>query len=138
MALLVEERLDLLTEDRKINSKLLVKVSHWSFVKQSMMLVVENFAQNSPLYPESALSGGGGRLRAGFPPIREFRENFEDFFQSGKSEKNRGFSAKIREKILKSGNFLQNHFQPFNVRKQLFKWGGFTFGNCICSKLVFL
>ena len=59
MALLVEERLDLLTEDRKINSKLLVKVSHWSFVKQSMMLVVENFAQNSPLYPESALSWGG-------------------------------------------------------------------------------
>ena len=93
MALLVEERLDLLTEDRKINSKLLVKVSHWSFVKQSMMLVVENFAQNSPLYPESALSGGGGgRLRAGFPPIREFRENFEDFFQSGKSEKNGVFS----------------------------------------------
>ena len=35
-------------------------------------------------------------LLAGFPPIREFRENFEDFFQSGKSGKTRGFSAQIR------------------------------------------
>ena len=40
--------------------------------------------------------------KTGFPLIREFRENFEDFFQSGKSGKNRGFSAKIREKNLKS------------------------------------
>ena len=48
-------------------------------------------------------------LTAGFPPIREFRENFEDFFQSGKSGKN-GFSAKIREKNFKSGNFFPNHF----------------------------
>ena len=35
----------------------------------------------------------------GFPPIRE---NFEDLFRSGKM----GFSAKIGEKILKSGNFF--------------------------------
>ena len=35
---------------------------------------------------------------SGFPPIREIRENFKDFFQSGKSGKNRGFSDKIREK----------------------------------------
>ena len=46
----------------------------------------------------------------GFPPIREFRENFEDFFQSGKSGKKRGFSAKIREKIFKSGNFFSKPF----------------------------
>ena len=63
MALLVDERFDLLTEDRKINCKLLVKVSHWSFAettfaKQNMLLVVENFAQNGPLYPESALGRG--------------------------------------------------------------------------------
>ena len=45
--------------------------------------------------------------------IREFRGNFEDFFQSGKSGKNRGFSAKIRQKNFKSGNFFQNHFQTF-------------------------
>ena len=50
-------------------------------------------------------------INSGFPPIREFRENFEDFFQSGKSGKNKGFSAKIREKNFKSGNFFQNHFQ---------------------------
>ena len=47
---------------------------------------------------------------AGFPPIREFRENFEDFFQSGKSGKNRGFSAKIRGKNFKSGNFFPKPF----------------------------
>ena len=46
----------------------------------------------------------------GFPPIREFRENFEDFFQSGKSGKNGGFSAKIREKNFKSGNFFSKPF----------------------------
>ena len=47
---------------------------------------------------------------SGFPPIREIRENFEDFFQSGKSGKNRGFSAKIREKNFKSGNFFSKPF----------------------------
>ena len=52
-------------------------------------------------------------LCAGFPSIREIRENFEDFFQSGKSGKNRGFSAKIREKNFRSGNFFPNHFQTF-------------------------
>ena len=52
-------------------------------------------------------------LKSGFPPIREFRENFEDFFQSGKSGKNLGFSAKIREKISNQGTFFPNHFQTF-------------------------
>ena len=44
----------------------------------------------------------------GFPPIREireFRENFEDFFQSGK---NRGFLAKIRELFSKPFSNLLN------------------------------
>ena len=50
---------------------------------------------------------------AGFPPIREFREireNLEDFFQSGKSGKNRGFSVKIREIFFKLGNFFSKPF----------------------------
>ena len=51
--------------------------------------------------------------QTGFPPIREIRENFEDYFQPGKSRKNRGFSAKIRKTIFKSGNFCQNQFQTF-------------------------
>ena len=38
------------------------------------------------------------------------KKNFEDFFQSGKSGKNRGFSAKIREKNFKSGNFFPKPF----------------------------
>lgn len=46
-------------------------------------------------------------INTGFPPIRENREKFENFFQSGKSRKNRGVSAKIREIIReKSGNFM--------------------------------
>ena len=45
------------------------------------------------------------RFGTGFPLIRENRKNFENFFQSGKSVKNRGFSAKIRGKNLKSGKF---------------------------------
>ena len=56
------------------------------------------------------------KQNTGFPLIREFREireNFEDFFQSGKSGKNRGFSAKIREKIFKSGNFFSKSFPTF-------------------------
>ena len=45
----------------------------------------------------------------------------EDFFQSGKSGKNRGFSAIIREKILKSGNvFFKTILIPFNLRKKFF------------------
>ena len=36
-------------------------------------------------------------LFTGFPPVREIRGIFENFFHSGKSGKNRGFSAKIRE-----------------------------------------
>ena len=51
------------------------------------------------------------RSLSGFPPIREireFRDNFEDFFQSGKSGKNRGFSAKIRELFSKPFSNLLN------------------------------
>ena len=40
----------------------------------------------------------GSETPTGFPPIRK---NFENIFQSGKSGKNRGFWAKIREKIFK-------------------------------------
>ena len=54
----------------------------------------------------------------GFPPIREFRENFEDFFQSGKSGKNRGFSAKIRELFFQT---IFKPFKPINLRKMFFK-----------------
>ena len=52
-------------------------------------------------------------LVTGFPPIREireFRENFEDFFQSGK---NRGFQPKSGKKISNQGTFSPNHFQTF-------------------------
>ena len=49
-------------------------------------------------------------VRAGFPPIREI---FEDFFQSGKSGKNWGFSAKSRKKFSHQGTSFQNHFQTF-------------------------
>ena len=40
-----------------------------------------------------------GGVNAGFPPIREIRENFEDFFQSGKSEKQGVFSQNQRKKF---------------------------------------
>ena len=50
---------------------------------------------------------------AGFPLIREIRENFENFFQLGKSGKNRGFSPKSGEKCSNQGTFFQNHFQMF-------------------------
>ena len=56
--------------------------------------------------------------RPGFPPIREIRENFENFFQSGK---NSGFSAKIREKISNQGTFSKTILKPFNLRKTFFK-----------------
>ena len=46
----------------------------------------------------------------GFPPIRENREHFENFFQSGKSGKNRGILAKIREKNFKSGKFNNSEY----------------------------
>ena len=66
-----------------------------------------------------AIWGGGNQGKkyvcSGFPPIRE---NFEDFFQSGKSGKNRLFSAKIREL------FLQTIFKPFksiNLEVNVFK-----------------
>ena len=58
----------------------------------------------------------------GIPLIREIRENFEDFFQSGKSGKNRGFSAKIREEKFQIRElFFKTFFKPFNLRKMLFK-----------------
>ena len=56
----------------------------------------------------------------GFPPIREIREHFEDFFQSGKSGKNRGFSAKIREKFFKSGNSFSKPFSNFLIWQKHF------------------
>ena len=63
---------------------------------------------------------------AGFLPIREFREireNFVDFFQSGKSGKNGVFSAKIREKFSNQGTFFKTifkPFKPFNLSKKNF------------------
>ena len=59
----------------------------------------------------------------GFPPIREIRENFEEFFQSGKSGNNRGFSAKIRGKNFKLWNlfFFKIIFKHFNLSKNAFK-----------------
>ena len=54
-----------------------------------------------------------GAMLPGFPLIREIRENFEDFFQSGKSGKTGGFNPKSGEKMFKSGNFFQNLFQTF-------------------------
>ena len=53
----------------------------------------------------------------GFPPIREIRENFEDFFQSGKSGENGVFSQN-------QGTFFQTivkTFKPINLRKMFFK-----------------
>ena len=51
-----------------------------------------------------------GTFIQGFLPIREIREIFENFFQSGKSGENMGVSVKIREKIFKSGNFFSKPF----------------------------
>ena len=63
----------------------------------------------------------GVSQHAGFPPIREFRENFEDFFQSGKSGKNGGFQPKSGKKISNQGTFFQTIFKPINLRKMFFK-----------------
>ena len=41
----------------------------------------------------------------GFPPIREIREKFVNFFQSGKSGKNRGFQAQSGKKFANQGIF---------------------------------
>ena len=43
----------------------------------------------------------------GFPPIREIREKFDNFFQSGKSGKNRGFQAQSGKKFANQGIFFQ-------------------------------
>ena len=49
---------------------------------------------------------------AGFPPIREIRENFEDIFQSGKSGKN-GFFSQNQGKKIQIRELFPNHFQTF-------------------------
>ena len=53
--------------------------------------------------------------------IRKIRENFENFFQSGKSGKKEGFSAKIREKFSNQETpFFKIIFKPlktFYLRK---------------------
>ena len=75
----------------------------------------------SPGLPTFLASGGRNLLQSGFPPIREFRENFEDFFQSGK---NRVFQPKSGKKIWNQGTFFQTIFKPFkpiNLRKMFFK-----------------
>ena len=61
---------------------------------------------------------------SGFPPIGEFRENFEDFFQSGKSGKNGFFSQNQGKKFQIRELFFQTIFKPFkpiNLRKMFFK-----------------
>ena len=59
----------------------------------------------------------------GFPPIREIRENFENFFQSGKSGENTVFSAKIREKNFKSGKFFKSgYYMAFGVAMRFLFW----------------
>ena len=62
------------------------------------------------------ISGNIFLFFSGFPPIRKMQEIFEIFFQSGKSEKNRGFSAKIRELFFKT-NFKP--FKSFNLKKSV-------------------
>ena len=49
-------------------------------------------------------------LQTGFPPIRENRENFEDFPVREIKEKQGGLSQNQGKKF-KSGNFFQNYFQ---------------------------
>ena len=48
-----------------------------------------------------------------------------------------GFAAKIRGKILKSGNFFQNHSQTFTLKKkQLLSGEVLPLGSkCICNKI---
>ena len=82
--------------------------------------------------------GGGALQRAWFPLMREIRENFEDFFQSGKSGENGVFSQNQLKKFQIRELFFQTIFKPFkpiNLRKMFFKtlksqeWSG----NCnIC------
>ena len=48
---------------------------------------------------QTATTADGTHPTAGFPPIREIRENFEDFFQSGKSGKNGFFSQNQGKKF---------------------------------------
>ena len=64
------------------------------------------------------------------------------FSRQGNQGKIGGFQPKSEKNIWNQGTFFQNYFQPFkpfSLRKEtFFKWGGFTFGKCICNKLVFL
>ena len=63
----------------------------------------------------------GGVSPAGFSPIKEIRENFEDFSQSGKTG---GFSTKLGGKIEIRELFFQTIFKPFkpiNLRKMFLR-----------------
>ena len=68
-----------------------------------MVVVTELLVSLDPVYFQ--------HINTGFPPIREIGENFEDFFQSGKSGKN-GVSAKIRELFSKPFSNLLNPLNP--------------------------
>ena len=73
----------------------------------------------------------------GLNPLDRVPTDQGNFWRLFSSQGNQGKTAKLRGKILKSGNFFRNHFQPFkpfNLRKKCFKWGGFTFGKYICNK----
>ena len=74
----------------------------------------------------------------GFPLIREIRENFEDFFQSGKPgengvfSQNQGINFQIRELVFKT------ILIPFNPSKNVFRWFKFTLKppySIACGKL---
>ena len=63
---------------------------------------------------------------SGFPPIREFRGNFEHFFQSGRSGKNGGggVQPKSGEKIWNQGTFFKNIFNLLMWGKKNFFYVG--------------
>ena len=66
------------------------------------------------------MSATPSNMWTGFPlikPIRVFRENFEDFFQSGKTG---GFQPKSGKKISNQGSFFKTIFKPFYLRKNVF------------------
>ena len=55
-----------------------------------------------------------------FPPIREIKENLEDFFQSGKSGKTGGFQPKSGKKFQIRELFFKTIFKPFNLEGKCF------------------
>ena len=60
-------------------------------------------------------------LLTGFPPIREIRDNFEDFFAVREiREKQDAFSQNQGKKFQIRELFFQNHFQTFKLRKNVF------------------